>query len=335
MLSAVDAPVADTLEQYRKQFVDRKRASGVNYDRYSANLKKFIEASAKYFTDTCELSKEAVLEWTAPRKNESPKTRQMRINTVRAFAEYLAARGIPAYIPQRARYSAPDYIPHVFSNDEMKRLINAIDTRPGKVRGLNNWYIMPVLFRTLYACGLRVSEALRLRICDVNLEDGILTILGTKFHKDRLVPIHKDFIPALKSYATQYLFDKDSDSPFFPTVKGTHYKTHSVYGAFRKSLWDAGIPHGGKGRGPRVHDIRHTFAVHCLRKWVQAGDDLQAAIPYLAAYMGHTHFRHTQVYLQLTSDMYPDVVSKVEQMFDVFPKWKGNDERQEGSYETD
>jgi len=215
--------VADALEQHLKQFVDRKHASGVTYDRPFASLKKFLEASAKYFTGTCELPKEAVLEWTAPRKNESPKTRQARINTVRDFAEYLAARGVPTYIPQRAKYSVSDYIPHVFSNDEMKRLLNAIDARPSKVRGLNNWYIMPVLFRTLYACGLRVSEALKLRICDVNLEDGILTILGTKFHKDRLVPIHREFLPTLKSYAIQYLFDKDNESPFFPTVKGTNW----------------------------------------------------------------------------------------------------------------
>jgi integrase len=175
----------------------------------------------------------------------------------------------------------------------------------------------------LYACGLRVSEAVSLRICDVDLDRGIPTILETKYHKDRLVPINIEFLAQLKDYADKRLKSKDRNSPFFPTSNGKFYSVHSIYTAFRKFLWDAGISHGGRGHGPRVHDIRHTFAVHCLRKWVLAGNELNAAIPFLSAYMGHVHFRHTQVYLRLTSDMYPDVVSKVEKMFDVFPDWEG------------
>jgi integrase len=318
---------AEALEKYRIQFVEFKKAGGVDYTRGATHLKRFLEASANYLTDSCEIPKEAVLAWSVCRDNEKPNTRLHRVNVVRAFTEYLSARGVPAYIGRRCSHEeSSNFVPYIFTTAELARLFQAIDNRPNKVRCLNSWYIMPVLFRTLYACGLRVSEAANLRICDVDLDVGILTILETKFHKDRLVPVNNEFLHQLKEYSIENLKSKDKNSPFFPTSTGNFYNVHSIYGAFRKFLWDAGISHGGRGRGPRVHDIRHTFAVHCLRKWVLAGDDLDAAVPYLAAYMGHTHLRHTQVYLRLTPDMYPDVVDKIENFIDVLPDWEGCNE---------
>jgi integrase len=320
--------IAEMLEQYRSQFVELKHASGVDYRRGAEHLNKFLTSIDEYLTDACELPKAAVLAWNSRRRNEHVKTQQQRVNTVRAFAEYLNTKGITAYVCPRLRTNSSNYVPYIFSNDELSRLFYAIDNRPNIVRGLKNWYIMPMLFQTLYACGLRVSEVVNLRKCDVDLDDGVLTILATKFHKDRLVPVNKDFLVRLKEYSDKHMLNRDSISPFFPTSTGRFYSAHSVYTAFRRFLWDAGISHGGKGRGPRVHDFRHTFAVHCLRKWVKAGDDLTAAVPYLAAYLGHTHLRHSQVYLRLTADMYPDIVAKTEKMFDIFPDW-------EGFYETD
>jgi integrase len=319
---------SEMLELYCIEFVEHKMASGIKYDRGASLLKKFLDFSAVYLTDDCELPKAAVLAWNSRCGNEHPKTRQQRVNTVRAFAEYLNLRGVPAYIGPKLRAGSSDFVPYVFSNDELSRLFHAIDDHPNKVRGLKDRYVMPVLFRTLYACGLRISEAVRLRICDVDLDDGVVAIIATKFHKDRLVPVNEVFLARLREYAGQFLTLRDKDAPFFPTSRGGHYSTHTIYAAFRKFLWDAGISHGGKGRGPRLHDIRHTFAVHCLRKWVRAGDDLTAAVPYLAAYMGHSRFYHTQVYLHLTADMYPDIVAKTEKMFNIFPEW-------EGCYETD
>lgn len=105
---------------------------------------------------------------------------------------------------------------------------------------------------------------------------------------------------------------KHPNAPFFPKANGDFYESQAIYSAFRVFLLDAGISHGGRGEGPRVHDLRHTFAVNCLRKWVLSGDDIAASIPYLSAYLGHVHFRHSQIYLHLTVDMHPDIVAKTE-----------------------
>ncbi|QGU00314.1 Integrase/recombinase, RitB [Candidatus Syntrophocurvum alkaliphilum] len=82
---------------------------------------------------------------------------------------------------------------------------------------------------------------------------------------------------------------------------------------FRKIIWQANISHSGKG--PRLHDLRHTFAVHCLKKWVLAGENLTNLLPYLSVYLGHNDLRGTQHYLRLTSDLYPTITTSVEQHF--------------------
>ena len=263
----------ETLEQYRAQFVESKKAAGIEYKWQTQLLKKFLTVAAPYLTEDCALPKAAVLAWNSRRGNECPKTRQQRVNTVRAFAEYLAARGIPAYVSPIVHEGGSNYVPHIFSNNELARLFHAIDNRPNVTR-MGNWYIMPIIFRTLYACGLRRSEAVNLRVRDVDLDTGVLTILETKFHKDRLVPVHEKLLVQLRDYAEKMLISRNPDAPFFPKSTGEFYESSALYTVFRKCLWDAGISHGGKSEGPRVHDLRHTFAVHCLRKWMLAGDDI-------------------------------------------------------------
>jgi integrase/recombinase XerD len=106
-----------------------------------------------------------------------------------------------------------------------------------------------------------------------------------------------------------------TDAPFFPAPHGGAYTAGTVYKAFRQWLWAAGISHGGRGRGPRLHDWRHTFAVHCLRRWVEDGTDLSVALPYLSAYLGHTGLRGTQDYLRLTAELYPALVTRLPAQF--------------------
>lgn len=94
-----------------------------------------------------------------------------------------------------------------------------------------------------------------------------------------------------------------------------HHKNLTVDG-----LYHAGISHGGKGHGPRIHDIRHTFAVHCLQRWVDENIDLETVLPYLSTYMGHVGIQSTQEYLHLTSELFPQITRAFEGSFNVFPK---------------
>ena len=160
--------------------------------------------------------------------------------------------------------------------------------------------------------------------------NNVFTILDTKFHKNRLVPFSDSVSEAL----TQYLERFPSESPdslIFPSSNprgnGARYGNSWLQTQFRQLLRMAGIPYNGPGKGPRLHDIRHTFAVHCLNKWVLSGEDLTAALPVLSRYLGHNGLTGTQKYLQLTAQMYPDIVAKLETQFGrLIPQMEVSDE---------
>jgi integrase len=112
-----------------------------------------------------------------------------------------------------------------------------------------------------------------------------------------------------------------SEGWFFPGFGGRPMTLSNVEKNFRKFLWQAGISHGGRSKGPRVHDFRHTMAVHCLRRWVLTGKDLRAYLPVLQTYLGHVEFSDTAYYLHLTAEMFPNITQQVETaMGGIIPK---------------
>lgn len=113
------------------------------------------------------------------------------------------------------------------------------------------------------------------------------------------------------SYADKIWWEKDSDF-FFLAPDKTMISPMTVYQRYRRYLEVAGISHGEKGQGPRLHDIRHTFAVHVLQKWIKEEADLTAMLPILSTYMGHKTVRSTAQYLRLTAEVYPDLMKRVE-----------------------
>ncbi|VDN47332.1 conserved protein of unknown function [Petrocella atlantisensis] len=190
-------------------------------------------------------------------------------------------------------------------------MLQAVDeTEPWEV-AKNMHLALPVIFRILYGCGLRVSEVVHLKYKDVNLEDGILTIREAKTDKDRLIPLSDSVNQSCIDYAEKIWWEKDNEY-FFLAPDRTMISTMTVYQRYRRYLDAAGISHGGKGKGPRLHDIRHTFAVHVLQKWIENEVDLSAMLPILSTYMGHTSVRATAKYLRLTAEVYPDLIKRVE-----------------------
>jgi integrase len=164
----------------------------------------------------------------------------------------------------------------------------------------------------LYGCGLRVSEAVRLQCRDVDLKNGILTVREAKNGRDRLIPVAQSLLMVFREYRNDVIPWATDDDYFFMAPSRTILSPVTVYGRFRRILWDGGIPYGGKGNGPRLHDLRHTFAVHTLQKWVETGEDLTAMLPVLSVFMGHKSLKATSRYLRLTAEVYPNVIRQVE-----------------------
>lgn len=300
-------------------FVKEKRAVGCQYNTEAKKLSEFSRFSLTYEIPAGVLTKELVQAWIAKKPTDSDRNQHARYSLVCQLAKYMERMGHSAYVPGRDEIGKlhKTFIPYIFTHDEIRAFFAAADsmTCPPKSGAPRRRLIMPVLFRMLYCCGLRVSEATMLLGEDVNLETGILTIRESKFGKARYVPMSDELITVCADYAKARLVGKPDADWFFAAPDGGHYDTRSIYSVFRELLWKAGISHGGRGKGPRAHDFRHTFSVHCLQKWVAQGTDPTAMLPRLTAYLGHNDFSATEQYLRLTAEVYPEISNLMEEKY--------------------
>lgn len=315
-----------SLQEYIRGMIREKHSLGYQYNSSARVLSKFDSFCIEYGIDDTMLTKSLIDAWIQKKPNESPATLKIRAGVVRQLALYMVRIGEQAYVlPKNATPKVPHYIPYIFSNQEIASLLKQIDACRYCAEAPLRHQIMPVLFRLLYGCGLRISEALHLRLRDVDLEAGVLTILDGKFNKDRLVPLSPENRQRCCDYANVVHMFSDGNAYFFPGRKGQAITQGNVYKNFRRFLWQARISHGGWGKGPRLHDFRHTHAVHCLRQWVYQEKDLTAYLPVLKTYLGHYSFRDTAQYLRLTADLYPKITAKLERSFGyVIPLSGGN-----------
>jgi len=178
----------------------------------------------------------------------------------------------------------------------------------------NKALVDPVLFRVLYGAGLRVCEALNLRLADVDTSAGTLRIREAKNGEGRTVPVTTRLAATMGGYVVAaHPAPEPSDYVFYARAAGRPINQATIYTRFRGYLADARIPHFAGG--PHPHSLRHGFAVTNLRRWATQGADLAVMLPYLACYMGHADLRGTQYYLRLTADAYPEVMAKAQVRF--------------------
>ncbi len=306
------SPLAPLMEEFLKE----KRACGYRYDRGSLFLQSLDRFLLSEGLSTLELPRLMVDRWTAKKAHERPTNQAARVAYVREFARFLVRHDHDAFIPPNrvCPLIRPDFAPYIFSLAEIREILQAADkTRPDRNSRLQH-IIFPEIVRVLYGCGLRAGEARKLTVGDVNLAEGILHIRKGKFRKDRLVPVAPSLLDRLRRYAAR-MGERSSRSVFFPAPQGGAYSATALYGRFRILLRVAKIPHAGRGKGPRLHDLRHTFAMHRLVGWYREGVDLSAKLPVLAAYMGHTSLEGTQRYLHLIADLFPQITARQEAIF--------------------
>jgi len=304
-----------------EKFLLEKRACGYRYHeegRILGHLDSFLSLEG---LARIELPAPVARKWLSKTAHESSRTHQQRITVVRQFAKFLCRLGYCAYVPDStlsARNNA-NFEPRILTHEQIQKLLQTVDQLAPTARSPLRHLIMPEIFRLLYGCGFRLGEVLKLRVQDVDLDQGIVTVRQGKFRKDRLVPPALSLVNRLRNYAAR-LGNRRDDSIFFPSLHGGPYKLRAVYGVFRRLLLQCGIAHGGRGKGPRVHDLRHAFAVHTLLRWYREGADLDAKLPLLATYLGHSHLSGTQRYLHLTAELFPEVMARVDAAFgDVIP----------------
>jgi site-specific recombinase XerD len=213
---------------------------------------------------------------------------------------YVTSSPLPTLLPARP---AP-FAPHIFTLQELQRLLDGIASFPNRKNTIPG-DTLRVLLLLLYGTGLRISEALALTLNDVDLSAAILTIRDSKFYKTRLVPIG----PRLQEELMQYGENRKQqlqrlETLFFLTRHGTPISPKTVDRVFGRLRRHTSVCRtDGTKYQPRLHDLRHTFAVHRLVAWYQQGADVQKLLPRLATYLGHVDIQSTQHYLTMTPDL--------------------------------
>ena len=310
--------------------VELKRAVGYKYEADGDHLKRFDRFTMEKYPHAAVLTKEIALDWCSKKPYEAQANQCARASIIRQFGKYLDSIGAEAYIIPKGYYPTGDqYMPHIYTVNELTSFFAETDKCRYCYECPNRHLIMPVFFRMLYMCGLRVSEARLLKIGDVDLEKGILTINHSKKDNSRLVPISASLMERCLQYSKMVHPYPVSEEYYFPGLNDKPMTIGNIYKNFRRFLWSAGISHGGRGHGPRIHDFRHTYAIHCLKKWVEQEKDLMAYLPVLRTYMGHDSFEETAYYLRLTADVFPDIILKLETRYPgIIPELEG------GAYET-
>jgi len=300
-----------TLRKQFEQYIEHKRMQGYKFITGEWNLRCFDAYLATLPTITSNLTKELIETYIAHRPGEKPTSQSHRISTVRCFGKYLVCNGIDAYVLPYGTLNIKKYsfVPYIFNAEDIARFINAADSLPQRANSPFRHIVIPMMFRLIYGCGLRISEARNLLAKDVNLQTGVLLIRGTKFNKDRYVPMAQSLLQRCQNYAEIMLVNGEAESPFFPSPTNGFYTISTVGYAFRQCLHIAGIPHYNDG--PTVHSLRHSFAVGNLARWGAEGRDINTVLPYLSAYMGHENLLGTERYLRLTMDAFPEIRERI------------------------
>ena len=141
------------------------------------------------------------------------------------------------------------------------------------------------------------------------------------------VPLSKSLWADYEQYFEEIHAESSGNNYFFPNPRKSCYHTTTVYNRFRDALWHCGIAHKGRGYGPRVHDLRHTFAVRSMQKLKKSKSDIVTTLPYLSAYLGHCNMSATQIYLHLTAECYPEFIQKqCDYLGDTIPTWEAPNE---------
>lgn len=224
---------------------------------------------------------------------------------------WVSVSPLPRNIPKQ---SEPAFVPYIYSHAEIKRMLDAIPSAC-TARSSIDAYVFRALLLMLYGTGLRLGEALALSLDDVDLQQAILTVHETKFFKHRLVPMGTDLAVVMLGYSLKRNGEHDvkAGAPFLCCRDGSIVSQSAARNAFRRLRVAAKIERdGGTRRQPRLHDMRHTAAVHRLIAWYRSGVDLQERLPKLATYLGHVDLSATQHYLTMTPELLAEASLRFE-----------------------
>jgi len=303
------------LQQLIEQYITFRQSLGKRFVSPACTLRAF----GRTIGERAEANEVRAEQVNAFLQGDGPLTRtwHFKYTALRGLYRYAISRGyaavspLPVNVPKRP----PSFVPYIYSREELRRLLDATTITQGRRR-----WIEPVTLRMIlllmYGAGLRVSEAVSLDRSDVDLEQAVVTVRDSKFFKSRLVPVGSQLTQALTSYAVWRDTSRPArgqEEPFFVVRNGGRVNVDTLQDNFRRLCVHASIRRLDAGRyQPRLHDLRHTFAVHRLTEWYQRGAGVQKLLPQLSVYLGHRYLAGTQVYLTMTPELLQQAAARFE-----------------------
>ena len=279
-----------------QDMINFKTALGHRLGSYKWNLLSFDRFCQKHFPNDSILTKEIAIAWCNDMKGSSKSG--YRMHAIREFGKYLISIDKEAFVlPSILFPKIKANIPYILSDNELANFFNATDNIKLNRRNPLREYILPVIFRLQYACGLRPQEVRLLKVGNFDFINDTIYIEESKWRKDRRIVVKTDIMELCDKYNTIASTIIPNRTYFFQSPTGNAY-THGWLTAQFHKCWDLSGNNNEKGSCV-PYDLRHNFATQTLMKWVEEGVDVNEYIPYLSTYMGHDSFSSTFYYIHL------------------------------------
>jgi len=297
-------------------YLATRRAMGYKLADHDSLLRQF--AGHLESAGTVHLTVSHALTWATQQSQAAPVWVAAKLGVVRGFARYLSALDPATEIPPVGLLTEPSHmiVPHIYADEEVSRLLEAA----GRLHPQHRADTYRTVIALLAVTGMRVGEAVRLDDDDIDFEQGLLTIRRSKYGKSRQLPLHASTLAALAAYGRR----RDLRRPrrkapsFFTSTVGTRLLRDNVSTVFPRLVRECGLTAGLAGRRPpRLHDLRHTFAVRCLIRWYREGVEVEPRLPLLSTYLGHIAPSTTYWYLSAVPELLELIAERMEAASEV------------------
>lgn len=306
----------NTLHEALQEYLELRRGLGFKMREAAVLLSRFVAFMVERRAPS--ITTRLALEWVEQATTLRPAERARRLVFVRGFARHRSATDPLTEIPSASLmpYRTSRARPYLYSEQDVRRLLAAALQMPTRWPStpLRPW-VFHCLLGVLSVTGLRISEALDLKLEDVDLDQAVLTIRAAKFGRSRLVPLHPSTVTVLARYLRRrkkYLAPSRSDYVFVSN-RGTRLDGGRVRKAFYALSRRIGLRAPGARNGPRLHDFRHRFAVRVLTHWYESGEDPARQLPVLSTYLGHVYVAGTYWYLSDAPELMAQAMARLEQ----------------------
>jgi site-specific recombinase XerD len=294
-----------TLNEIVLQYVSFRKSMGEDFSSTESLLKTFCRRMGES-VELADITAEDVQCFLIGTGSVSGYWRR-KYDALRGLYRYAISRGfIDNEPPLRSIVQAPRYNAYIYTMMELRQLLSAIPICLNPPRKLEPYTLRAILL-LLYGAGLRVGEVVKLTVADVDVPGSVITIRDTKFYKTRIVPLGSQLSQVIAGYARCRRaagHSTDAGTPFFVLRRGAPTSVQIIQTAFRRLRRHAGVVRNDGARyQPRLHDMRHTFALRRVTSWYRQGADVQKLLPLLATYLGHVKLSATQVYLTMTPEL--------------------------------